>query len=451
MGGELDAADDRVVDGVGRRDALRLEGGDDRLVVEHLRHAGAHADHPGALVEERVRRALVEAGGQVGLRQEDVALGLEEQVRELVRLVAARLVPAAEGDVEADREAREERRAVRVPQVDDLVELEPERLDELEGTRPVQPAGVDVRAVVGVEVLVGAARRERRGVALHVEQREQEPERLDRLVEGLGAADAQLVADPGDLAEVGDALGGLGRGGHVRREVRVPAHEVHRRIEDDEHGVVELALVGRRGRGPRGRLGADAGRTQADPLRGVGADVALGVVLLVDLDHAGDGVEKGAVLGPEGVLEGLALPVREDPLAEGGGVLGVDVELVLGPRRHRVELAVDPADAGLREDDAAANTGGAVADDELVRVDVDVEPAHRLGEGQGALARGAVALVGLVDVGDDQRLLDRQVARLIEHPLLERADARSGLALAPARQRARWRAVRPGSSAYLLE
>ena len=65
-------------------------------------------------------------------------LRTEEEEGELVGGILAPLVQAAEGDVEADGESREVLRAVGVAQVDDLVELEPEGLDDLQRPRVVQ-------------------------------------------------------------------------------------------------------------------------------------------------------------------------------------------------------------------------------------------------------------------------------------------------------------------------
>jgi hypothetical protein len=60
------------------------------------------------------------------------------------RAVVPLLVLAAEGDVEADGEPGEEGGAVRVAEVDDLVELEPEGLDQLQRLAEVGAALLEV-------------------------------------------------------------------------------------------------------------------------------------------------------------------------------------------------------------------------------------------------------------------------------------------------------------------
>ena len=102
---------------------------------------------------------------------------------------------------------------MRVPQVDDLVELEPERLHQVERASQIQAPGPEVGLEVRVEVLVGAAWREGGGVRLEVEQDEEEPKGLDRLVEGVGTAVRKLGADARHLAQVG-GFGGSGIRGH---------------------------------------------------------------------------------------------------------------------------------------------------------------------------------------------------------------------------------------------
>ena len=158
--------------------------------------------------------------------------------------------------------------------------------------------------------------------------------------------------------------------------------------------------------------------------------MALGVILLVDLDDSRDRVELGAVLAAERVFEALLSPVGEDLLPEGDHVLGADVELVLRSGGKPLDLLVDPGDPGLGEDDAGPDAARPVADDELLRVDTDIDPAHRLGQGQGALDGHGRTLMELVDFRDDEGLLDGEEARLIQQVLLQLEDARGRLQLA---------------------
>lgn len=54
------------------------------LVIEHLRHAAAEADDPAGRLQKLLRRIPVHPQGEVGLGQQKVGLGLEEQVAQFV-------------------------------------------------------------------------------------------------------------------------------------------------------------------------------------------------------------------------------------------------------------------------------------------------------------------------------------------------------------------------------
>ena len=207
-----------------------------------------------------------------------------------------------------------------------------------------------------------------------------------------------------DLAQVGGVAPGAACRPWRWRGRRSGRMKSQARVEHRDGALEELALLG--GRPRRGRAAAsraEAGGPDRDPPRGVGADVALRVVLLVDLHHAGDGVELGAVLGagacPRGVLPCQYGRIRSRKVVTSSGRT---LNLSCGRVGQPLDLLVDPGDAGLREHDAGADARGAVADDELLagRCAI-VDPAHRLGEREGALHRDRVRLVRLVDVGDD--------------------------------------------------
>ena len=182
---ELDAADDGIVARLALRETELFERGDDGLVVEELRHAAALRDDADGFFQQLVARLRVQPHGEVRLRQADVRLRLQAEERHVVHVVAPVRVDAADRDVEADREAGEIFRAAAVAQVHDLVELQPEALEELERAR-LRHAVCAAFFIIRREDLVEAARRERRRVRLHLEDDEQEPQRLHGLVERLG-------------------------------------------------------------------------------------------------------------------------------------------------------------------------------------------------------------------------------------------------------------------------
>ncbi|MPM91058.1 hypothetical protein SDC9_138183 [bioreactor metagenome] len=131
-GGEFHAADDGVVARVLVRNALALERRNDRFVVEELRHAAAFADDLRAAGQKVLAGAFKHARRKVRLWQQQVLLRSEEEERQLVFRAAAALVLPADGNVEADREARKVLCAARAAQIDNLVELEEQALRNLQ-------------------------------------------------------------------------------------------------------------------------------------------------------------------------------------------------------------------------------------------------------------------------------------------------------------------------------
>ena len=173
---QLDASHDGVVARVRFGDADAFQGRDHGLIVEHLRHSTSFPNDARTRHEKVVGTAFEQPGGKIGLGKANQLLGPEKKEGELVRCIPARVVLATQGNIEANRESCKILRAVRVAQVDNLVELEPQRGYQLQGAWQVQGAGVHVRPEEPVQVLVHSAGGERGSVGFHVEDHEQEPD-----------------------------------------------------------------------------------------------------------------------------------------------------------------------------------------------------------------------------------------------------------------------------------
>ena len=199
-------------------------------------------------------------------------------------------------------------------------------------------------------------------------------------------------------------------------------HEILRARHDDDDGLVKVPRRARRNLHALLGILTDAGGAHREPLAAVRADVALRVVFLVDLHDARDGVNLLARPRAQHVLERLAVPIRQDLVTELADIFFADVKAVLRPRRQVLELAIDPAAAALREHDARTHARRAVAHDELARRHADREPPERRRQRMRAHEDARLALMLLIDARDDARLLDRHVARLVEHDLFQPPD-----------------------------
>ena len=156
--GQLHTADDCVIACVVVADAVRRKRRNDGLVVEDLRHAAAETDDPTGCLQQLLRRIAEDAERKIGLRKQEQRLRPQEQITQLVRRVAAVILLAADGDIEADREAGKIARAARVAQIDDLVEFEPQTLCDLQCVA-VRHAADAAEPVIRVQILIHPSRR----------------------------------------------------------------------------------------------------------------------------------------------------------------------------------------------------------------------------------------------------------------------------------------------------
>ena len=409
--GQLHAAHDGVVARVGLGHAAVHERADVDLVVEQLRQAVSQADDLAGLAEQHARRAGMHAHGQVGLRQARVSLDVEQKLAQLVGGVMPPLVHAAHDEVEADGKAGKEAGTLRGANGHDRVELEVEALDELADVLG-RGAGGKACLVVGPQVLVSAAQRQRRGVALVHEGHLGEPHELD----GIREVTRRLAGDVGE--HLGDALElGGARRLSLRDELAngalIAADVGNHGLERDD-GRAQEGVVGLCGGTCAGAL-EDGAVAAGEHEREVADDVSLALVGLrhgedlVGLGRRDVGVEVRAVP----VVERAATPVREEFLAVLGLVGLRDLEAVLRARGELVQLVCDPVGTHLGRDDARTRRGAAVSHDEVGVADHD-------------LVLGQDVCHGKRPAHDDGLPFRLPPALRVEAGALERNDARGG-------------------------
>ncbi len=252
----------------------------DCLVIEELRHAGALRHDLDRILQQFPAGVPVQPHREIGLRQPQVVLRLEEQQRQVIVGVVALFVHTANRDIEPDGEPREVLRRVLVAQIDDLVEFQPQRLEDLQGFLFREPALPDVFFIIRPEVLVHAPGRERRSVGFHVEDREQEPKRLHRFVEGLCPAVRKRLADIRQIQQIIPISFVLRR--CFLQQPGISPHEGPGAFHHENHRIVELRVFRVLFLRPPG-LFRQPRRTEFQPQLRVRTDVSLCMVLLVDL------------------------------------------------------------------------------------------------------------------------------------------------------------------------
>ena len=270
MCGQLHAADDRIIARILVADAVRHKRGNDSLVVEDLRHAAAEADDPAGCLQQLLRRIAEDTQRKIGLRKQEQRLRPQKQVAQLVRRVAAVVLLAANGNVEADREAGKIARAAGVAQINDLVELKPQALCDLQRVTVRHAAGA-AEPVVRIQILIHPSGRKRGGVALHLQDHVQEPHGLHGLLICFGRSGSKLAADARDLAEVLH----VSPGGHLLRQLGIAAHERTRAVHHEDDALIKIAVRRVCRFQMRSRLCAQTGRAETEPFFCIRADMAL--------------------------------------------------------------------------------------------------------------------------------------------------------------------------------
>ena len=99
----------------------------------------------------------MQAGSEVWLWQANVVLGFQEQVGEQVGGILPVTGLSSDGHIEADGEAGKKFRTVCVSHVDDLVELNEQGINQLNGTPQIDDTSLQVFHQVREEILVHSA------------------------------------------------------------------------------------------------------------------------------------------------------------------------------------------------------------------------------------------------------------------------------------------------------
>ena len=225
----------------------------------------------------------------------------------------------------------------------------------------------------------------------------------------------QLLTDLGNLPEV--LFSGLLI--HRLGKFRVTSDEMAGAFHHQYDAPVEILLLALGGSQMLQRLLPNPLRAKGQPLLGIGADMTLGVILLVNLDHLGNGIHLGAYGLTDLVFQRTALPIGQNLVAEFLHILLPNLEAVLRTGRKGFKLLGDPGSAGLREYHAAPDTGGTVAHDSLFRFNPDGNLFQRSFQGHRALDAARLILRLLVALGDDASLLNGGKPGLVQHIPLE--------------------------------
>ncbi|MPM38042.1 hypothetical protein SDC9_84665 [bioreactor metagenome] len=151
----------------------------------------------------------------------------------------------------------------------------------------------------------------------------------------------------------------------------------------------------------------------------------LRVVGLVDLGNLADGAHLAANTLVEHVLQRFTLPEGKNFAFKRFYVLRAHLKRILRARRERFDFAVHPAQPRFREDDARANAGGAVADDEFAGGNADFDAVEGFLEGERAQNVAGKIGVNAIDVRNNLRLFNGHVPLLGKQLFLQFLDATS--------------------------
>ncbi len=348
------------------------------------------------------------------------ALGrFEGQIGQIVGDVLAVFIRAADGDrLQGGHPAvhRTHRGRVNQPQ---LVELDPQQLQDAQGLVPGDAPGLQILFVIGAEQVVQAHADPQRGV-LQVAHQMDEVEKLDGLHEGLRRMGRHPAAGAGDLFE-NLLAAGVGFGGRrFLGQRRIAAGKGDDRLQRYDDRLQEMLLLDVIHR----NRGADLG----DPLPGLcdqPVQAHLEQFLVIGNAQLGQlAPEKSAFIVPIGlqtvgqsglvaVAHGLALPVRAQLvqlLAAGRvqqGLAGLAVGQAPGGFPVLVDGMIDPV-----------GIGGLVADDALILPDEDPHLVEDIGQGLGPAQHHGLT-VGLFErLGHQARALQVQTDFRPEHAAL---------------------------------
>ena len=123
------------------------------------------------------------------------------------------------------------------------------------------------------------------------------------------------------------------------------------------------------------------------------------------------------------IFQGLAAPIGEDVLTQFPDLLRRDVEAVLGAGGQDFQLFVDPIHCAFGGDDAHAGQQRAIADDDLIWVDVDAHIAHEMQQHFRAADGHRFAFGLLIALGGEASALYIHLAFVLQQSALYASDA----------------------------
>ena len=204
----------------------------------------------------------------------------------------------------------------------------------------------------------------------------------------------------------------------------IAVHERHSAFHHQRDAPVEIRLRALAIRSLKALKGLLPQRRRAhfQPSGAVRADMALGVVLLVDLYHFRDLVQLPAVSRPQHVLQGFPRPVGFYLLPEAADILLPHLKTVLRAGGQRFKLPVHPGTSALGKYHPVADSRRPVAHDQLLRLHPDLHLLQRGFQRQSPLDDPGFLFIGLVGFCDNFGLFNGRVPRLGQHPLLQPPD-----------------------------
>ena len=155
--GRLDAADRAVVVGILLGNAPVDKRGNDDLIVIECRHAEAKTHDLDAFVKELRVKVFVIADGQVGLRQARLRDGLKHHKAQFVDGILLIGGLTADGHILVHRRAGGAERVRLRAELVDGQGLDPQAGQKLERGLPGEPAGLHIRLIVGIHILIKAS------------------------------------------------------------------------------------------------------------------------------------------------------------------------------------------------------------------------------------------------------------------------------------------------------
>ncbi len=195
-------------------------------------------------------------------------------------------------------------------------------------------------------------------------------------MECLGRLSCQFPADPGHFGQVLFSFG-IGRCcRHFRGKVTVAQHKIRRSFKYKGDALIEISFVAFGSRYVFEGFFSFRfypGRPESEPFLCIGTNMSLRMILLIDLYNFADSICFSTDFLSDLVFECMALPERINIFAEVFNIPGADLKLILRTARQSLEFLIDPRNTRFRESNACAHTLCAVADNQFILVDLDIE------------------------------------------------------------------------------